>query len=201
MTEGYEDRLRKAEWEVRSVGFSEGRAFITEHHYAKGGANTCVFMHGLYRRGSDRIMGVAWWMPCLSVVGKSVNPSEYKRVLALSRLAVHPDVPKNGASFLMARSIRLVEADRRYVSLVTYADQFMEHTGGIYRATGWGYCGVSSVNARWENSEGRQIATRTGNPGRTRTKAEMEALGHRLVGAYGKHKFVKHLHLDGRDLV
>lgn len=197
----YSNRLRKAEWEVRATAFSEGSAFVAEHHYAKGGSNTCVFMHGLYKKNDRKLMGVAWWMPCLSVVGKSVNPREHKRVLSLSRLAVHPEVPKNGASFLMARSIKLIEADLRYVSLVTYADQYMEHTGGIYRATGWEYKGVSSVNARWENDEGRQIATRTGNPGRTRTKAEMEALGHRLVGFYGKHKFVKHLHQDGRDLV
>tara|TARA_R110000868_G_scaffold19297_2_gene83108 strand:- start:14667 stop:15191 length:525 start_codon:yes stop_codon:yes gene_type:complete len=165
---------------------------VREHHYARGGSNTCVYMHGLYRRSDDTLCGVAWWLPPTRVACESVNKADWKRVLSLTRLVVLPDVPTpNAASYLIGRSIRLIRADGRFVSLVTYADEYMGHTGGIYRATNWQYVGRTGPYARWETSEGTQVAAKaTVN----RTKAEMLARGHRRVGAYHKHKFVMHLH-------
>jgi hypothetical protein len=84
----------------------------------------------------------------------------------------------------------LIRADGRFTSLVTYADEYMGHTGAIYRASNWDYVGRTGPYPRWETADGRQVATKaTVN----RTKAKMEALGHRRVGSYYKHKFVKHL--------
>ena len=189
--------VRASEYEVRPVSLTEGRAFIIKHHYSKGCSNTAVYVHGLFRKNEDTLLGVAQWHPPTRVAAESVNRDQWQRVLSLTRLAVHPDVPKNGATFLMARSMRLIEQDQKWVSLVTYADEFMGHTGAIYRAANWEYVGLMKPNPRWEDAEGRQVARKAT---KSRTNAQMEALGYRLVGSYRKHKFVKHFKLRKRPL-
>lgn len=189
--------LRASDYEVRPISVSEGRAFIITHHYSKGCSNTAVHMHGLFRKGCTDLLGVAQWLPPTRVAAESVNKLAWRRVLSLTRLAVHPNVPQNGATFLMARSMRLIEQEQKWVSLVTYADEFMGHTGSIYRAANWEYVGFMKPQPRWEDSTGKQVAKKAT---RTRTKAEMEALGYRMVGSFRKHKFVKHFHQRRKPL-
>lgn len=191
------DLLRASEWDVRTTSLALGADFIRQHHYSKGCSNTAVYVHGLFPRGSDELMGVAQWLPPTRVAAESVNKDNWQRVLSLTRLAVHPEVPTNGASFLMSRSMRLIEREGRFISLVTYADEFMQHTGAIYRAANWHYVGLMKGFPRWEDAEGRQVARKAT---RSRTNAEMRALGYRCVGTYRKHKFVKHLHQRRRPL-
>lgn len=191
MTSGSkEHHLRASDYEVRPVLLKEGRAFIMEYHYSKGCSNTAVYVHGLFRKGSDILLGVAQWLPPTRVAAESVNRDQWKRVLSLTRLAVHPDVPTNGASFLMGRSIKMIKAEGKWVSLVTYADEFMGHSGQIYRATNWQYVGFMKGSPRWEDESGRQIARKSTV---SRNNAQMRELGYRMVGTFGKHKFVMHL--------
>lgn len=186
----YSDRLRKNEWEVRDAPFKEGRDMVVRHHYSQGGSNTFVYMHGLYHKDSGNLCGVAWWLPPTRVACESVNKAEWKRVLSLTRLVVLPEVPKNACSFLLARSVKLIAADSRFVSLVTYADESQNHEGTIYKAANWEYVGRTGPYPRWVNAEGMQVACKATT---NRTKAEMEALGHIKQGSFHKHKYVKHL--------
>ncbi len=190
MTDGYEDRLRKADWYVTDCPLAEAQALIAEHHYAKGGSNTRVYCHGLYRRSDDRLVGVAWWLPPTRVACESVNKAEWQKVLSLTRMVMEPGVPKNACSFLLARSIRLIRQDGRFVSLVTYADESQGHTGGVYAAAGWDYVGRTGPYPRWHDKDGKQVAQKaTVN----RVKAVMESLGHVKIGSFYKHKYVVHL--------
>lgn len=107
-------------------------------------------------------------------------------VLALSRLAIEPEMPGNAASFLMAASIREIDRERWPV-LVTYADDWRGHTGAIYRATGWREDGRTKPEATW-TLNGRMVSRKAGP--RTRTRAEMIALGCKAEGAHAKTRFV-----------
>ena len=175
---------------VKDIPCQQGRQFIIEYHYAKGCSRTAVYMHGLFRKDSDQLLGVAQWLPPTRVAAESVNRDNWRRVLALSRLVIHPDVPTNGASFLMGRSMRIIKSNKKWMSLVTYADDFMGHTGQIYRATNWLYMGRMKGNPRWEDKNGRQVAKQSTV---SRSNAEMVLLGYKKVGTFAKHKFVKHL--------
>lgn len=185
------DSLRKSDYEVRSVPGRLARAFVETHHYSRGMSNTGVHFHGLFRRGCDELLGVACWLPPTRVAAESVNRENWRRVLSLTRLAVKPDVPKNAATFLMAASIRIIEQEQKWVSLVTYADEFMGHTGAIYKATNWTYEGLKKGSPRWEDETGRQVARKSTV---SRSNEQMRSLGLSMVGVFGKHKFVKHLH-------
>jgi len=190
-------KLKATDYDIRDVKPAEARAFVIKYHYSKGCSNTRVYSHGLYRRGENELLGVAIWLPPTKVAAQSVNQHHWTKVLALTRLAVHPDVPSNGATFLMARSIRLIRKEGRFISLVTYADDFMDHTGAIYRASNWTYIGHMKGSPRWEDKNGKQVARKSTV---SRTCAQMIALGYRNVGTFGKHKFVMHLKIQRKGL-
>jgi hypothetical protein len=185
------EKLNANDWTVRDIAsWAEAKEFVAGSHYSKGCSNTRVYAHGLYRADSDVLMGAAIWLPPTRVAAESVNKENWTRVLSLSRLVVHPDVPANGASFLMGRSIRIIRSIGKWRHLVTYADEFMRHTGAIYRATNWEYVGITGGSVRWEDANGRQIARKSTV---SRTSQQMLDMGYKRIGTFKKHKFVMHI--------
>ena len=71
--------------------------------------------------------------------------------------------------------------------MVTYADQWRGHSGGIYKAANWQYVGLTGAEATYTIA-GRMTARKAG--GNTRTHQEMLALGATFEGRFAKHKFV-----------
>jgi len=196
-------KLRAADYEVRPIEgrgapWQAARAFIAEHHYSGGCSRTAVYVHGLFRRGECELLGVAMWLPPTKAAARTVNRYNWRKVISLSRLAVRSDVPSNAATFLMARSIRLIRQDARFVSLVTYADEFRGHTGKIYLGANWTFVGIMDGTPRWEDASGRQVSNRSTI---SKTKAQMEALGCRMVGRFKKHKYVMHLKIQRKSIV
>lgn len=183
-------RLRAEDWEVRDCSLQQAKMLIESFHYAKGCSNTAVYSHGLFRKGSSMLMGAALWLPPTRVCCESVNREQWKKVLSLSRLVCLPNCPPNAASFLIGASVRLIEREGRFVSLVTYADEYRGHSGGIYRATNWEYIGRTPPYPKWVDASGRQVSTKST---KGRNKAQMEELGYLMIGKFAKHKFVKHL--------
>jgi hypothetical protein len=183
--------LRRSDYEVRPISRSEALDLVKRYHYAGGGANTAVYTHGLFRVGCNEPLGAAWWLPPTKNAAAATVPLGYdwRRTLALSRLVVHPDIPTNGASFLLGGSERLIRAAREWTCLVTYADTWRGHEGAIYRATNWEYMGLTTPEAVWVDENNRMVARKRGP--RTLTNAEMLERGYRCLGRFPKHKFRK----------
>lgn len=178
------------EWEVAPVEIDRAHELVRDFHYAKGASNTAVYLHGLYPVGwhwYSQCVGVAWWIPPTLHAAKATYPSNPGGVLVLSRLAIDPDVPRNACSFLLAGSRRLIDSER-WPCLVTYADEWQGHTGAIYRADNWQYAGRTKPERGYVINE-RMTARKAG--GKTRTHAQMLALGAECVGAHAKHKFIR----------
>jgi hypothetical protein len=181
--------LRRGEWWVNAIDLELASDLVRAWHYAKGGPNTATYLHGLFRRGGFMAcdcMGFAWWIPPTRTAAEATYPEQWQGVLALSRLAVAPDAPKNAASYLLARSRRLIDR-ARWPCLVTYADTAQGHTGAIYRADNWEYRQLTSPERMYRRN-GRMIARKAG--GHTRTHAEMIEMGCEQYRSEGKHKFV-----------
>jgi hypothetical protein len=182
--------LRKADWRVDTCSLDQAVELVTRLHYSAGAANTATFRHGLYRAEDWplRVDGCALWIPPTRTAATATWPANWQGVLSLSRLAIEPAVPTNGASFLLAASERLIRQDARWECLVTYADEWQGHTGAIYLAAGWEYVGLTKPERVYVIG-GRMIARKAGP--KTRTHAEMLALGAECVGSFPRHKFRK----------
>lgn len=179
--------LSKKEWWVSDVGLDVARELIEREHYAKGASNTATYLHGLYPLGwvfYNQCVGVAWWLPPTKSAAQAWAGERWQGVLSLSRLAIEPEVPPNACSFLLSKSVRMIDA--KWHTLVTYADSWRGHKGSIYRAAGWEYCGETKPEAVY-TLNGRMIARKAGP--RTRTHAEMLAMGCQLEGRFPKSRF------------
>ena len=187
-----QNRLVANQWTVRSIPLPVAQQLVRKHHYAKGGANTGVFVHGLIRKDTDEVHGVAWWLPPTRVACESVNRDNWRRVLSLTRMVITPGTPKNACSFLLSRSIKIIRRDGRFDTLVTWADEGEGHTGGVYRAANWTYLGANTGDERWVDPlTGRHVAKKSA--GKSRTVSEMLALGYVRAGKTRKHKYVLHV--------
>lgn len=181
-------QLRKGEWLVAGCDQSVAERFIEAEHYARGASNTATYLHGLYPRGwhwYEECVGVAWWIPPTRSAAEAWAGEAWEGVLSLSRLAIASEVPKNACSFLLSKSVRMIDR-ARWPVLVTYADSWRGHNGAIYRAAGWEYCGETKPEATY-TLNGRMIARKAG--GVTRTHAEMLALGCKFEGRFPKARF------------
>lgn len=157
-------RLRRAEWRVDPCPHSDAAALCRDYHYARGAPNTGQ-THGLYPVDGWPLVaavGAALWLPPTRRAAEHIAPDNPGGVLALSRLVVIPDAPRNAATFLLAASMRLLDRDR-WPTLVTYADTRLGHTGAIYRATGWTEEGPTAAGDTWvHHTTGEQRGRKRG---------------------------------------
>ena len=174
---------------MRDIEIAVARRMVEKYHYAAGASNTATYLHGLFREGEifeEQCCAVAWWIPPTRSAAGATFPQRWQGVLCLSRLVVMPEVPKNACTFLLARSRVLIDPVA-WPCLVTYADDWRGHTGGIYKADNWQYIGKTKPERTYQ-IDGRMVARKSG--GHTRTHDEMLALGAQMVGTFAKHKFV-----------
>lgn len=163
----------------------EAEQFCRVMHYSKSAPNTGT-VHALRRNWQT--YGVALWIPPTKNAAITVAGDDWRSVLCLSRLVVAPEVPTNGASFLLGRSMKMLDR-KRWPVLLTYADTRLGHTGAIYKATNWTSLGPVPAGDVWVHREtGEQRGRKRGQ--RTLLASEMVALGYERMPAAPKIKFV-----------
>jgi len=178
-------KLNKSEWYVDTIPLSQAREFVEKLHYAKGGSNTRVYTHGLFSKETKICHGITWWLPPTKSAALATY-SDWQKVLSLSRLVVVPEAPYNSCSFLLSKSMKLIDRVR-WPCLVTYADEWQGHKGTIYYATNWEYKGLTKPQRIYVKDK-RMIARKAGP--KTRTHSQMLELGAICLGSFSKHKFV-----------
>lgn len=182
-------RLAKADWTVRSVHRSQVVPLVKLFHYSSA-PNTATYCHGLLRSDEEilaRCWGGAIWIPPTKTAAQRLAGEDWQGVLSLTRLVVDPDAPPNAASFLLGRSMKLLDR-RRWPWLVTYADTSQGHTGAIYQATNWTSEGPVAAGDTWVSEDGVQRGRKRG--GRTLTRREMEAAGFTQLPGAPKIRYV-----------
>tara|TARA_R110002020_G_scaffold193468_16_gene393884 strand:+ start:1377 stop:2015 length:639 start_codon:yes stop_codon:yes gene_type:complete len=180
--------LLKNEWEVREISKDIARPFVEKWHYAHTSSAVAVSCYGLYYKGDrETLHGISWWMPPPLFASKSVS-QDHRSVLALSRFCLVDDRPENSGSFLISKSIKLLDT-KRWTTLLTYADTGMNHDGGLYRASNWNYNGLTGKNAIWWDNENQCMVSRYQN-GKSYNTTQMREMGYELKGRFAKHKFV-----------
>jgi hypothetical protein len=182
-------KLRAVEWEVMPMpSHSEAVRLVERWHYSGSAANTSVARHGLYRAGQPwgDPFGVALWMPPTRLAALTIT-DDWEGVLNLTRLVVAPDMPTNSASYLLGRSMKLIDRDRWPV-LLTYADPNQGHTGIVYKATNWTFLGEVPAGDVWVGPDGKQRGRKRGP--KCITRQEMRDMGYVRQPQVPKLKFV-----------
>ena len=114
--------------------------FVVKYHYLHRKC-PCSMAFGLID-SKDNIKGViVYGVPPSSTLLKGIcGEDEAKNVYELNRLWVSDDVPKNGESYLIGNSLKMIDKE----IVVSFADTKHGHVGYVYQATNFLYCGLSA---------------------------------------------------------
>lgn len=134
--------LMLKDYYIEQISYQQAMQLVIDNHYLHRKA-PCSLAFGLFHKTDP--------MTCLGVVVYGVSASstllrgicgegEAKNVYELTRLWVDDGVPKNGESFLIGRTLRMLDKE----IVVSYADSSQNHVGVVYQATNFMYTGLSS---------------------------------------------------------
>lgn len=108
--------------------------FVTKKHYSR---RASIFWAGFGLVENGDIVGVCVYGQPSPQVQKSAFKDRDFRLYELARLVIQTK-SKNAASFLVGRSLQMLESPS---AVVSYADMEQSHAGIVYQATNWIYTG------------------------------------------------------------
>lgn len=101
----------------------------------------CSHAYGLFSPSGELVGVVTYGVPPSSTLLKGVcGPEQARNVYELNRLWVADSVPKNAESWLISRTVPLLDRE----IIVSFADTSQGHVGYVYQAANWLYCGLSA---------------------------------------------------------
>jgi hypothetical protein len=188
--------IKLSEIEVRQVPVKEIRRQIVTGHYSGVMPDATQEAFAGYCDGIV-IAAVAYGPGGNSkTFGAVIEGFDSSNARELIRLWVHPDAPKNTASFVVGRSLKMLPPEVGLV--VSFADSGQGHAGYIYQALNFYYLGMSSEGVRYVDSTGVEVTARLANIYRIRNQEKFgdkslaeirEALGWQPVKSHAKHRY------------
>ena len=131
----------KNNYYISEIDFQTAMDILIENHYLHRRA-PYSHAYGLFEKDTNKIVGVInYGVPASSTLLKGIcGEAEMHNVYELNRLWVDDDVPKNGESFLIANTMKLLDKE----IVVSFADTSQGHIGIVYQATNFLYTGLSA---------------------------------------------------------
>lgn len=190
------DVARRSAYKVERAEHHEVVFMVRANHYSKSCSKTGLAWKIVDTMGC--IVGAVMFLPPMPATATLVERAAasrgricaWRRVIGLHRLVVLPEQPQNVASMLVGAALRDLKRSNRWDAVVTYADVGAGHTGQVYRAINAEYLGVTGKATHWVDDSGKFISDRIGSSQRTRTDAQMRALGYVPKISPAKHRFV-----------
>ena len=148
----------KSEWMCCTIPHKIAENFCKMHHFSKSGGAKSQIAIGLFKKGETKLYGASLWVMPPAGVPKRYGLKQ-NEMYCLSRLAIYPDVPTNGASFVIGYGIRHIKKYKSQIQmLITWADEYQKHTGQIYKASNWIFDGMTQPRHSWVNKNGRLVS-------------------------------------------
>lgn len=131
-------------YKIKPISYKLAMEMVVTNHYLHRKA-PCSFAFGLFL--DDAIVGVVCYgTPSSSSLRKGVAGIDNAfNVIELTRLWLCDSVPKNGESYLIGNTLKLVDKE----IIVSYADTAEGHLGIVYQATNWLYTGLSAKRTNY----------------------------------------------------
>jgi hypothetical protein len=131
---------------IERISYTQAMEIVVANHYLHRKA-PCSMAFGLFHKDSLDCLGVVvYGTPASSSLRKGLcGLDQVENVYELTRLWVDDSVPKNGESFLIGNTLRLLDKE----IVVSFADKAQNHIGVVYQATNWIYTGLSAKRTDW----------------------------------------------------
>lgn len=139
---------------VKQIPNKLAQETIIEKHYLHRQA-PCIFAYGMF--DGDELVGVCMFgTPASHTLMLGVaGPELAHEVVELTRLWVDDRIERNGESYLISHSLRLLP--RKLV--VSFADPSVGHIGYVYQASNWIYTGLSAKRRDYKVEGGKHSRT------------------------------------------
>lgn len=190
-------------YSVKQIQRNQCSDFIINIHYAQRWPSIS-YSYGLFE--NNNLVGIATYgTPASSPLRNGIAGSQFSAdVLELNRLVLLNN-KKNEASFLVSRSLKQLTGNR---IIISFADLSQNHTGYVYQACNFLYCGLSAKRTDWkirgkEHLHGVTVADEfRGKPNRAKLLREKygndfylapRPRKHRYLYILGNHKYKKQI--------
>jgi hypothetical protein len=131
----------KETYVIQPISYKEAMDIVVEKHYLHRKCPVS-YAYGLVDTTTNEVMGVVTYgvSPSSTLLKGICGPEEARNVYELNRLWVDDMVAKNGESYLVANSMKLLDRE----IIVSFADTSQGHVGYIYQAANFIYTGLSA---------------------------------------------------------
>lgn len=166
---------------VLPIQAREAEPWLLKKHYARR-VPSIAHAFGLYRE--NILCGVVTYgIPA----NNNLNIVAGFPCLELNRLCVEDAAPKNSASLLVGRSLKIIPSP---TVVVSYADRDQGHVGYIYQATNWLYTGLGAGDVEFEKDGKRSHRKALFNIFGTGSREVLENNGYAAVPVSAKHRYI-----------
>lgn len=147
----------KDKYIVKSIKSFECKEWLLYKHYAKR-IPLIIYSFGLFK--DNQLVGVCTFgnPPRVMNNGEAIFKTIRIKTLELNRLIINDNLDKNVLSYFVSKAIKMLPAP---MCLISYSDYTFGHTGYIYQATNWVYCGLNAIHERQIFYNGKEIHPRT----------------------------------------
>lgn len=167
--------------------------FIRSNHYSKSisRSSSPVFMLQ-DKRYRKLIGGIAFHHPSSENVVNSVYGGKYtKSIKELHKLYIIDDTPKNMESYFIAKVMKKMKTVRPDIhTIISYADSTEGHTGAIYKASNFFYCGLQESKSVFYRNPITNKLIHPRQCGVNISRKEAISNGWLIEKRRGKHRFV-----------
>ncbi len=150
--------MKKPSYRLIQCQLVDVEDLIKEFHAYGSTANTCTYAFAVLER--QRPVAAYLWMPPAPGAAKSVCREAPFGVLALSRMVAVPRSERelNHVSKPLRRQMKSLIDRTRWPVLVTYSDESLNHTGHVYKCSGW-QKSVRRETPVFKDAEGNRVSS------------------------------------------
>lgn len=173
---------------MRQIEYAEAKRLVEAEHYTRKMPSVPQY-----------IIGDGHPVYALAVFGQPASPrvkespfgkENAKLVMELQRLVMKRPHERNALSAFLSKAIKMLPQP---MIIVSYADTDQGHTGAIYKATNWMYCGCSRPRRDRDPGDGKHSRHVTRDmPFKARSSK------HRFLFLHGDRRFKKRIMKDLR---
>ena len=158
----------KSDYYIEKISKKEAEELLLKYHYLKDFSKSFKsgYNYGLFRKNDFSPLKIGGLLGACIFTGLPVpeiakgafglERNEQEGLFELSRLCIHPDTQSteyNITSWFVSRAIKQLRKDTKVKAIISYADDDF-HTGTIYRACNFIYCGLTESKKDFYYADG-----------------------------------------------